>query len=177
MEGDLMAPDERASGQAGDERGDGLADLGGDMLNDDDRRLILDWRESLTLQDPRYEGKGLLALAVLSMVNEDVRYRLVHDDLEGVLRQAPAIRAQLPEGVTLRFFENTDETLNVVLLPRSGEMGRRSTALRDMLRSRTATGSFFQDDYNLFKDDFNLSDSGLNDAFVVGDSGGHDSFS
>jgi hypothetical protein len=169
-----MAADEGASGQAGDERGDGLADLGGDLLNDDDRRLILDWRESLTLQDPRYEDKGVLALAVLAMVNEDVRYRLLNDDLEGVLGDAPAIRAQLPEGVTLKFVENSDDTLNVVLLPRPGEMGRRSIALRDMLRSRTAAGSLFQDDYDLFKDGFNLS--GLKDAFVVGDSGGRDSF-
>jgi hypothetical protein len=148
--------------------------LGGDLLNDDDRRVIVAWRENLALLDPRYGGKGLLALAALSMANDEIRSRLLTDDLYGVLEKAPALAAELPRGVTLRFFENTSNSLNVVLPPRTGEMSRRPARLRNLLRSRTETVAASGDDYDLFKDDFNLSDSGLKDAFVVGDTGGQD---
>jgi hypothetical protein len=143
--------------------------LGGDLLNDDDRRMLVAWRDSVMLQDPRYGGKGLLALAALSMANDVVRSRLL-TDVASVLEEAPALAAELPSGVTLRFFENTGDSLHVVLPPRSGETSRRPAPLRDLLRSRTeVVGESFRDDFNLFSDDFNLSDSGLNDAIGVGD--------
>lgn len=172
-----MAADEGTTPYAGDGPR-GLAGLGGDSLNDDDRRMLVAWRENLTLQDPRYGGKGILALAALSMANNGVRSRLL-TDLDGVLEEAPALAAALPKDVTLRFFENTSDTLHVVLPPRSGETSRRPAPLRDMLRSRTETlGPIsFQDDFNLFQDDFNLSDSGLNDAIGVGDPDIRDSHS
>jgi hypothetical protein len=105
----------------------------------------------------------------LSMANDEVRSRLL-TDLDGVLEEAPALAEELPEGVTLRFVENTTDTLNVVLPPRSGETSRRPAPLRDVLRSRTeVVGASFRDDFDLFSDDFNLSDSGLLDAIGVGD--------
>ena len=170
-----MDADEGAT-RYGDDGPRGLAGLGGDSLNDDDRRVLVTWRENLTLQDPRYGSKGLFALAAYSMANDEVRSRLLND-LGGVLEEAPALAAELPEDVTLRFFENTSDTLNVVLPPRAGETSRRPARLRDMLRSRTAdlvvVGAYWQDDFDLFSDGFNLS--GLKDAIGVGDTSLNDS--
>ena len=78
----------------------------------------------------------------------------------------------------LLLFENTSNTLNVVLPPPSGEMSRRPARLRDVLRSRTealvSSPEGGADDYDLFQDDFDFSDSGLRDSIIVGDPGGHD---
>jgi hypothetical protein len=44
----------------------------------------------------------------------------------------------LPEGFRPRFYDNTPETLNVVLLPRAGDASAKPPALRNLLRSRTS---------------------------------------
>jgi hypothetical protein len=124
------------------------------VLNDEDQRVLRVWRDGLVLQDPRLENKGVLKLAAIAMLDEDFRSRLVNDT-EDVLKD---IRSQLgiPESVTLKFFDITKDTVNIVLPPRAGSMASRPKPLRDVLKSRTAAQSFFQDDFDLG----DLGDSG-----------------
>jgi hypothetical protein len=125
-------------------------------LNDDDQRLLMLWRDNLSLQDPRYHGKGLAHLAYESMVDDDFRHRLVSDS-QSVLADLAGKLEELPDGVTLRFFENTSDTLNVVLPPRAGVVTSRPGALKDLLTSRTsAEFSASGDDWDFG----NLTDSG-----------------
>jgi hypothetical protein len=58
------------------------------------------------------------------------------NDTEAVLGELRS-KADLPEGVTVKFFDNTPGTLNVVLPPRAGEMSSRPAPVREQLRSRT----------------------------------------
>ena len=119
------------------------------LLNDEDQRVLRHWRESLTLQDIRYGGKGLLLLAHWAMVDSEFRSRLVNDT-DAFLRELQLKLNDLPEGVTLTFLENTKSTLNVVLPPPAGEMAYRSPTLREVLRSRTTPETrWFQDDFDM----------------------------
>jgi hypothetical protein len=128
----------------------------GNAINADDERGLRNWYTSLVFQDPRFENsKGLLKLAALSMVHDDLRSRLVHDT-ESVLREFRT-KLPLPEGVTLRFWEHTTDTLHIVLPPRAGETSDRHPEVREVLRSRTAPdsavvrgdtgGAYFGDDW------------------------------
>lgn len=129
-----------------------------ELLKDDgDWRVLRLWRESLVVQDPRYNSKILLKLVALAMADEQFRSRLINDT-EGVLRDLH-VNSDLPEGVTLRFLENTQNTLNVVLPPRAGELSNRATALREALRSRTSSTMA------LFKDDFDIGNFDSFDLF------------
>ena len=121
----------------------------GELLNnEEDEQVLRTWRENLVLQDPRYKSKVLLKFAALAMVDEQFRSRLLNDT-EAVLGELRS-KADLPEGVTVRFFDNTPGTLNVVLPPRAGEMSSRPAPLREQLRSRTADSvGFFSDDFNI----------------------------
>lgn len=117
-----------------------------DHLNDEDERIFRIWHESLVLQDPRYNHKGIGVLARVAMTNEDLRYRLINDTANFLdeLRS----KLDLPEDVTLKFYDNSQESLNVVLPPRSGEMSKRPVKLREALRSRTTQSPFAIDDFN-----------------------------
>lgn len=124
-------------------------------LSDEDTRVLRLWRENLVLQDPRYRSKGLLAIAAMAVADEHFRSRLVNDT-EALLSELPST-LDLPEGVALKFFDNTQNTLFVVLPPQAGVMDNKPQALRDVLRSRTADAlSFGSDDFDFG----NLTDSG-----------------
>jgi hypothetical protein len=119
----------------------------GEGLGDDDDRIFHLWLESLVLQDPRYNSKAIAVLAREAMVNEQLRSRVVSDP-ESCLREL-GYKLALPEGMAVRFLDNTQATLNVVLPPRAGGAGRMSPALRDRLRSRTSTSAqWFSDDWD-----------------------------
>jgi hypothetical protein len=137
-------------------------------LNEDDERVLRVWRESLVLQDPRYKSKVLLKFAAVSMADADFRARLIND-LDGVLGDFRS-GVDWPEGLTLRFFENTEDTLNVVLPPRAGQTSTRPPALRDVLRSRTTADAGF------LKDDFDIGDFDQIDMFGDEDERDHPSF-
>jgi hypothetical protein len=107
--------------------------IGSDLSEDDQNGLRL-WRESLTLLDGRYHSKVLLKLAARSMVDDEFRSRLV-DDTDAVLGE---LEPGLPGDAEVRFYANTPATVNVVLPPRAGELGKRPVALRDALSSRTS---------------------------------------
>jgi hypothetical protein len=114
-------------------------------------RLLVHWYESLALQDVRYYSKAVIELAHHAMVDEKFRRRLV-DDTQTVLRELQDKLGDLPRDVTLKFLENTKDTLNVVLPPRAEEMDDRPTPLRELLRSRTSepipTEGLFRDDFD-----------------------------
>jgi hypothetical protein len=119
----------------------------GEGLGDDDDRIFHLWLESLVIQDPRYNSKAIAVLAREAMVNEQLRSRVVSDP-EGCLRELGS-KVPFPEGTAVRFYENTQTTLNVVLPPRAGGT-RMSTALRDRLRSRTSdSAEWFHDDWDV----------------------------
>ena len=100
------------------------------------------WRENLIVMDSRYKSKVLLKFAVLAMVDEQFRYRLVNDT-EAVLGELRS-QADLPEGVTVKFFDNTPGTLNVVLPPRAGEISSLSAppSASSSVHGQRPTGNF-----------------------------------
>ncbi|MFL6075185.1 MAG: hypothetical protein ACJ73S_17455 [Mycobacteriales bacterium] len=123
----------------------------GTELTEDDRNVLHLWRESLTFLDDRYNDKVLLRLADRSMRDPEFRARLV-DDAASVLAE---IGASVMDGLRVRFFANTPDTVNVVLPPPAGEVRHRTSALRDALRSRTSGDALF-----FLEDDWNISDPG-----------------
>jgi hypothetical protein len=116
-------------------------------LNAEDEGVFRLWQQGLLMNDPRYYNEALVALARQAMIDDEFRDKLVNDT-ETVLGELPS-KFTLPEGVTLTFLENTQDTLNVVLPPRTGEASNRSPAFRELLRSRTGA------EVGLFRDDFN----------------------
>jgi hypothetical protein len=145
-----MTDDQGVTGQPEEKPGRESAErmVWGGVLSEEDERLLHLWRESLVLQDPRYKSKVLLKFAAITMADEEFRSRLVNDT-EAVLHEFQS-KVDWPEGLTLRFLENTQDTLNVVLPPRSGEMSDQPVALREVLRSRTTawTDGLFRDDFD-----------------------------
>jgi hypothetical protein len=138
-------------GDAGQGAGDPKGPSG---PTDDERRVLSLWKEGLVSQDPRYENKGLLLLAALAMTNPEFRSRLINDS-ESVLNEL-ASNYSLPSGVKLKFYENTPETLNVVLPALGGGLAKRPPEFRELLRSRTSEASD-----SLFADDIDLGDWSL----------------
>jgi hypothetical protein len=132
--------------------------VAGEGLGDEDDRLFHLWLEALVLQDPRYNSKAIAVLAREAMVNEQLRSRVIIDP-EGCLRELGA-KVTLPEGTTVRFFDNTQTNLNVVLPSRAGGTSRWRPALQDRLQSRTSFfAAWFQDDWDLgFFDDGHTRD-------------------
>jgi hypothetical protein len=149
-----LAVNHEGTGQSGEDPGQFPKRVVQDVLRTldaDDEQILRLWFESLALQDPRYDSKGIGGLAQLAMADEEFRSRLVNDT-ESLLEELDSkvhIRAHLPEGVTLKFFDNTADTLNVVLPSRSGVRIPHTPALREMLQSRTSAEGLFQDNWNL----------------------------
>jgi hypothetical protein len=141
-----------------DESSYGEENVIGADLSDDDRNVLHLWRESLSLLDERYDDKVLVRLVAQSMVDDELRSRLV-DDTDAVLNE---LRLRLAYSMKVRFFSNTPTTLNVVLPPPAGEAEKRSDALRDALRSRTSEAAFFEER----GDDWNISDPGGRDPSI-----------
>lgn len=141
-----MSYDKAAAGNSGNDAGtpaDGKAQK--HSPTEDELGTLRLWKEFLRSQDQRYGNKGLLKVVASAMGNNEFRSRLLLDP-ESILREVSSVY-DLPEGVTLRFHENTPDTLHVVLPPLAGE---QSSALRDLLRSRTSSDlHFFQDDIDL----------------------------
>jgi hypothetical protein len=163
-----MADDPGSNGAPDDAPTPPVWHKAGEALGDDDRRLLELWRESLILQDPRYKSKVVLKFAALAMDDDAFRQRLVHDT-DGVLREFRS-KVDWPVGLKLRFYENTEDTLNVVLPPRAGGMSEQPAALRDALRSRTDTVEGF------LNDNFDIGDTDQTDMFGDEDEGDHPSF-
>jgi hypothetical protein len=116
--------------------------------NDALRLVLRLWKEGHVTQDVRYENKGILKLVSSSLTDRDFRRRLL-DDTPSALAEAP--EGHLPEGIELRFHENTADTLHVVLPPLGGGLEHRSPRFHDRLFSRTSTlhEALFSDDIDL----------------------------
>jgi len=153
------------SDRGDDQTGRAPNGVSGDKLSAEEKRLLEVWRDSLTLLDPRYHSKGLLQLAYNAMIDEKLRARLVNDT-EAVLKELRAKLDAMPAGVSVRFHENSKDTLNVVLPPPAGEMAKRSKGLRDLLRSRTVA------EFRIGRDDFDFGN--FTDGGPVGHTDGGD---
>src|SRR4051794_25278095 len=103
--------------------------------SEDELQVLRLWKQGLVAQDPRYERKGLLKLAALAMTDADFRSRLI-SDTQSILSELPP-ELSLPEGVELRFYENTNDTLHIVLPDLGAGLARRPAAFPELLRSRT----------------------------------------
>lgn len=116
-------------------------------LSDDAQRRLRDWQITLWELDSRYGDKGLLALAAISLADEESRARLITDP-QNVIAEL-GITLELPESTTVRFVENTPNTLTVILPPRAAEEEARPAELDQYLESRPAkVTAFLRDDFN-----------------------------
>ena len=141
-------------------------------LSQEHADILRVWRDGLSLQDARYNDKTVFALAALAMFDEEIRHRLVHETEE--LLYEFNDRLPVPTDFTVKFHDNTPETVHVVLPPRARELRDRPPALRELLRSRVDTlgsGGFGADDWNMTDLRDQLEDSGRYD---VADPSQHD---
>lgn len=145
--------------------------IAGDDLPNDAELVFSEWLASLEYQDGRYHEKVIGLLAREAMKDEAFRHKVVADPA-GALYDLGSTLA-LPEDFSIRFLENTDKELNVVLPPLASTitdyletLGREDAdypiALRDRLQSRTAARM-----PTLFQDDWNLSDAGDDLSFLM----------
>jgi hypothetical protein len=146
-------PDERDDEGVG-VSGTGTAEHAATPGKNDALRLVLRlWKEGHVTQDVRYENKGLLKLISLSLTDTDFRNRLLSDP-EATLAEVPP--GHLPEGIELKFHENTPDTIHVVLPPLGGGLEHRSPRFQERIFSRTS-----QAGESLFADDADLGDWSL----------------
>ncbi|MFE4873900.1 hypothetical protein [Streptomyces sp. NPDC056682] len=156
----------------GSSRSKGDSTPGHNAVNEDDALALRNWFDNLSWQDPRYDNKLLLKLAALAMGSDEVRRRLLNDtdnmvrEVRSHFTRPKGVKSDPLEGVTLRFWENTPDTLHIVLPPRAGVASELSERLKNELRSRTVlagddTGPHIRDDKCLdFGNFYNYSDRG-----------------
>ncbi len=117
--------------------------IAGSGMPDDAELFFREWWTSLEFQDARYHEKTAL--------------RSIGSPLA------------LPQGFAVRFLENNDSELNVVLpapaTTASDYVSKTevSPSLREVLQSRTARAP----GWTLFKDDWNLTDSGTDFGLIT----------
>ncbi|MFF2012364.1 hypothetical protein ACFVWY_25220 [Streptomyces sp. NPDC058195] len=139
--------------------------------DESDMLALRSWFDGLLWQDPRYNDKVFLKLAALAMHNDEMRQRLINEpeslvqEVRSHYDRSKTSWADPLESVTVRFWENTPDTLHVVLPPKAGYASMLPERLQDTLRSRTslARESHGRDDW------YNFGDCG--DAFNTGDKG------
>ena len=121
----------------------------GDELSAGDESIWRLWLQGVAMADPRSHSKAIAWLARLAMTDEAFRTKLINDP-KTALKELPSDLSP-PEGMTLRFLENTQDTLNVVLPPRAGEAGSQPRKFFELLKSRTLPpdGAFLSDDFNI----------------------------
>ena len=105
-------------------------------LSEDDRRLLTLLRVHGETVDPRYEMKGIRLLVGRSLVDPAFRAKALAD-ADAALDELRG-HIELPEGVSIRCVENTEDTLTIVLPPLPEKMDEKSRRIRDMIFSRTA---------------------------------------
>lgn len=138
--------------------------------NEDDTLALRNWFDSLSWQDPRYDNKVLLKLAALATSSDEMRRRLLEDpdnlvrEVRSHFDQAKDAKPDPLEGLTLRFWDNTPDTLHIVLPPRIGATSKLPKPLKDALRSRTSLPrrleAHFRDDARDWGDWFDTTNRG-----------------
>ncbi|MEV6318725.1 hypothetical protein [Streptomyces sp. NPDC051776] len=130
----------------------------GNAMNADDDLVLSRWYQALLMQDSRYDRKdlfkNLVKLAAVSMSDDEFRQRLVNDT-GSVLAEFQSW-LNLPAGLTIKFWDNTPDTLHIVLPPRAGEASKRPEPLRNLLRSRPMDHGGGRDDWTDFGDPVDL---------------------
>jgi hypothetical protein len=117
-------------------------------LNAEDIGGLRRWREALVVQSGhRGEHKGILKLVALAMTNQEFRNRLVNDT-DAVIEEFKAKGWTYPENVKLNFYQNSQDTMNIVLPPLAGTLRSFPPAVREVLRSATSSGGLLRDDYD-----------------------------
>jgi hypothetical protein len=114
------------------------------FLSIEDTAALRRWREALILQSPYGEHKSILKLVAAAMTDEAFRTRLL-TDTDAVITEFKRMGWTYPDDITIKFYDNTRDVLNIVLPPRAGAMKSRPPALREVLRSGSATFSTFDD--------------------------------
>jgi hypothetical protein len=123
-------------------------------LNAEDMGGLIRWRDALIVQSGhRGEHKGILKLVVLAMTDLEFRTRLI-SDTDAVIAEFKALGWNYPENVTLNFYENSTNTMNIVLPPLAGTLRSFPPAVREVLRSGTAE--------RIGRDDWDFGDIGDN---------------
>ena len=97
----------------------------------------------------RGEHKGILKLVVLAMTDLEFRSRLINET-DAVIAEFQALGWSYPENVQLNFYENSANTMNIVLPPPAGTLRSFPPAVRQLLRSGTREA--------LLMDDFDMGD-------------------
>jgi hypothetical protein len=117
-------------------------------LNAEDIGGLQRWRDALILQNGhRGEHKGILKLVVKAMTDREFRTRLVNDT-DAVIAAFKAQGWNYPENVQLNFYENSPDTMNIVLPTLAGTLRSYPPAVRDVLRSGTAYNAIGRDDWD-----------------------------
>ncbi|MFE7332693.1 hypothetical protein ACFU8W_49315 [Streptomyces sp. NPDC057565] len=116
-------------------------------LSEEERQQLRDWRVTLWELDPRYGDKKLLVLAAMSLADEDIRAKLIADPQSAMAEFG--ITLDLLESTTVRFVENTADTLTVILPDGPAELEDRPANLDAYLKSRlTKVEAFLRDDFD-----------------------------
>jgi hypothetical protein len=136
------------SGEAEQHGQDPATRITGNELNAKDERIWRLWMQGIALTDYRSHGKAVAWLARLAMIDEEFRHRLINDT-HSALSELPS-DLKLPEGMTVRFLENTQDTLNIVLPPQAGGITYEQPEFHDELESRTSDG------FPIFHDNFDI---------------------
>jgi hypothetical protein len=112
------------------------------------------WRDALIVESGhRGEHKGILKLVVLAMTDLEFRTRLINET-DAVIAEFQALGWSYPENVKLNFYENSANTMNIVLPPPAGTLRSFPPAVRQLLRSGTGEA--------LGRDDWDYGDIGDN---------------
>jgi hypothetical protein len=115
-------------------------------LSEDAQRRLQDWRITMWELDSRYEDKGLFVLAAVAMADPEYRARLIADPQSVMVELG--ITLELGEYTTVRFVENTADSVTVILPPVVAQEARPKS-VDEYLASRTIkVKAFFQDDFN-----------------------------
>jgi hypothetical protein len=119
-------------------------------LNAEDMGGLARWRDALIVESGhRGEHKGILKLVVLAMTDLEFRSRLINET-DAVITEFQALGWSYPENVQLNFYENSANTMNIVLPPPAGTLRSLPPAVRQLLRSGTREA--------LLMDDFDMGD-------------------
>lgn len=146
-------------------------------LSAEAQRQLRNWRFTMWELDSRYDDKALLVLAAVAMADPEYRARLITDPYSVMTELG--ITTELGENTTLRFVENTADSLTVILPPSVDQEDARPAQLEEYLDSRLTKVAASGDDYDFLfvirGDQVNAPPGDSRDAYSGwGDPGGRD---
>lgn len=115
-------------------------------LSAEAQRQLRNWQFTMWELDSRYDDKALLVLAAIAMADPEYRARLIADPYS--VMSELGITTELGENTTLRFVENTADSLTVILPPSADQQETRPAELEEYLDSRLTKVAASGDDYD-----------------------------